>query len=102
MAAFQDRRSAAASQVRRVVDEILQIAHSEHAAATVSGGGKPHVAITKNVPDFNDTYFRSMLSGIEYAAHGYFDQGREAAGHTDWFLKGRLIDVTIRGTKGLP
>ncbi|OFZ71686.1 MAG: hypothetical protein A2W04_10775 [Betaproteobacteria bacterium RBG_16_64_9] len=100
MATFQDRRSAAASQVRRVVDEVLKIAHSEHATATVSGGSKPHVAITKNVTDFNDAYFRAMLSGIEYATHGHFDHGREAGGHTEWILRGRLIDVTIRGAKG--
>ena len=101
MAGFRDRRSAAASQLRKVVDEVLQIARSEHAAATVSGGGKPHVTITKQVTDFNDTYFRAMLSGIEYAAHGHFDHGREGAGHTEWMLRGRLVDVTIRGTKGL-
>ena len=98
MAGIQDRRSAAASQLRKAVDAVLQIAHSEHAAATVSGGSKPHVTITKQVTDLNDTYFRAMLSGIEYATHGHFDHGREAAGYTEWMLRGRLVDVTIRGT----
>ena len=101
MAGFQERRSAAASQVRRVVDELSKNARSEHGAAMVSGGGKPHVTITKNVTDFNDTYFRAMLSGIEYATHGHFDHGREAAAHTEWILRGRLVDVTVRGIKEL-
>ena len=39
------KQTSATSQVRRVVDEVLKIAHSEHAAATVSDGGKPHVTI---------------------------------------------------------
>jgi len=94
------KHPSATSQVRRVVDEVVKIAHSEHAAATVSGGAKPHVTITKQVTDFDDTYFRAMLSGIEYATRGHFDHGREAAGHTEWMLRGRFVDVTVRGTKG--
>lgn len=101
MATFEEKRNAAASQARRVVDEVLQIAHSEQASATVSGGSKPHVTITKQATDYNETYFRSMLSGIEYATHGHFDHGWESAGHTEWTLRSRLIDVTVRGTEGL-
>ena len=91
-----DRRSPAAAQARRAVDEVLKIAQSGHASAAVSGGSKPHVTITKQVTDHHDTYFRAMLSGIEYATRGHFDQGRETAGHTEWILRGRLVDVTIR------
>ena len=42
-----------------------------------------------------------MLSGIEYATHGHFDHGWESAGHTEWILRSRLIDVTVRGTESL-
>ena len=99
MATFEEKRAAAASQARRVVDEVLGIARSEHASATVVGGSKPLVTIKKHVPDYNDTYFRSMLSGIEYATRGHFDQGRESAGYTEWSLRAQLIDVTVRGAK---
>lgn len=101
MATFEEKRTAAASQARRVVDEVLGIAHSEHANTIVSGGSKPHVTITKHVTDYNDTYFRSMLSGIEFATHGHFDHGRESFGYTEWILRAPLIDVTVRGTAGL-
>jgi hypothetical protein len=98
MASFEEKRSAAAAQARRVVDEVLQVARSEHASTAVSGGSKPHVSITKQVSDHHDTYFRAMLSGIEYATHGHFDQGREVAGCTEWILRGRLVDVTVRAS----
>ena len=101
MATFEEKRTAAALQARRVVDEVLQIAHSEHASATVSGGSKPHVTITRQVTDYSDTYFRAMLSGIEFATHGHFDHGSESSGYTEWILRSRLINVTVRGTEGL-
>jgi len=99
MGTFEERRSAAAAQARRSVDQVLQIAHSVHASTVVTGGSKPHVTITKQVADYNDTYFRALLSGIEYATRSHFDQGREAAGCMEWMLKARLIDVTVRGSK---
>jgi hypothetical protein len=96
-----ERRSSAAAQLRRLVDEVLNCARSAHANTTVSGGAKPHITVTKVVADYNDPFFRAMLSGIEYAAHGHFDHGRESAGHTEWILKTRLVDVTVRAVKGL-
>ena len=96
MATFEEKRTAAAAQARRVVDQVLQIARAEHASTAVAGGSKPHVMITKQVSDHSDTYFRAMLSGIEYATHGHFDHGREAGGYTEWMLRGRLVDVTVR------
>jgi hypothetical protein len=97
----EQKHAAAASQVRRIRDEVLRIAQSEHASIAVSGGSKPHITITKHVTDSNDTYFRAMLSGIEFATHGHFDHGSESAGYTEWILRTRLIDVTVRGTQGL-
>jgi hypothetical protein len=99
MATFEERRASAASHARRTVDEILKIAQSVHGSTTVLGGGKPHVTISKQVTDYNDAYFRGMLSGIEYATHGHFAQGNESAGCTEWILRGRLIDVTVRASK---
>jgi hypothetical protein len=99
MATFEERRSAAAALARRAVDQVLQIAHSVHASTAVSGGSKPHVTITKQVADYNDTYFRALLSGIEYATRSHFDQGRETGGCMDWVLRSRLVDVTVRGSK---
>ena len=99
MATFEEKRAASASQARRVVDEVLGIARRELASATVVGGSKPLVTIKKYVPDYNDTYFRAMLSGIEYATHGHFDHGRESAGYTEWLLRAQLVDVTVRGSK---
>ena len=96
-----DRRASAAAQARGVVDEILKIARSELAGATVSGGSKPHVTITKHAANFDDAYFRAMLSGIEYASHGHFSHGQESGGSTEWLLRSRLVDVTVRCTKGL-
>jgi hypothetical protein len=93
--------ASAASRVHRVEDEVLRIAYSEHASTAVTGGSRPHVTITKHVTDFDDTYFRSLLSGIEFATHGHFDHGRDAGGYTEWILKSRFIDVTVRATKGL-
>ena len=101
MTVLADKRSSAAAQARRVVDEVLNIAHSSHAAATVSGGSKPHVTIMKNVTDYNETYFRALLAGIEFATHGHFAQGRDTGTSADWELRGRLVDVTIRAVKGL-
>jgi hypothetical protein len=100
MATFQEKRTATAAQARRVVDEVVGIANSERANATVAGGSKPHVTITKQVSDYSDAYFRSMLSGIEYATHGHFAQGHESVGSMEWMLRGRLVDVTIRASKG--
>lgn len=99
MASFQEKRTAGQAQARRTVDEVLAIATSERASATVAGGSKPHVTITKQVTDYNDAYFRSMLSGIEYATHGHFAQGRETGIEVEWMLRGRLIDVTVRCSK---
>ena len=99
MATFEERRHAALAQARRVVDQVLQIAHSVHASTTVSGGARPHVTITKQVADYNDTYFRALLSGIEYATHSHFDQGRASGSQMEWILRSRLVDVTVRGTK---
>ena len=101
MATFDERRTAAAAQARRIVDQVLAIARSERGSATVAGGSKPHILITKQVSDFSDAYFRSMLSGIEYATHGHFAQGRDSGGMMEWMLRGRLIDVTVRCSKGL-
>ena len=81
------------------MDQVLQIAHSVRASTAVSGGGKPHVTVTKQVKDFGDTYFRALLSGIEYATRSHFDQGREVAGQMEWMLKSQLVDVTVRGSK---
>ena len=100
MATFQEKRTAAAAQARRTVDDVLAIASSERARATVTGGSKPHVLITKQVPDYSDAYFRGMLSGIEYATHGHFAQGQDSGGYSEWMLRGRLIDVTVRCSKG--
>ena len=83
------------------MDEVLKIAQSGHASAAVSGGSKPHVTITKQVTDDNDVYFRAMLSGIEFATHGHFALGRESSGHMEWLLRTRLVDITVRVTKGL-
>jgi hypothetical protein len=99
MATFEEKRAASASQARRVVDEVLGIARREHAVVAVMGGSKPLVTIKKQVPDYNDTYFRAMLSGIEYATHGHFDQGRESAGYTEWLLRAQLVDVTVQASK---
>jgi hypothetical protein len=101
MAIAVDRRSSTAAQARRAVDEVLKVAQSSQGRATVSGGSKPHVTITKSVMDYNDTYLRAMLSGIEFATHGHFAQGREAVGTTEWMLRSRLVDVTVRASKGL-
>ena len=92
--------TSAALQATRAIEAILGIARSEHARATVTGGRKPHIRITKDVTTVNDMKFRSMLSGIEYATHGHFDQGVSFAGYTEWILKTPLIDVTIRATEG--
>jgi len=94
-------RGSPASQAHKIVDEVMQIARSELARASASGGSKPHVTITKNVTDYSDTYFRSMLSGIEFATRGHFDHGRESPGYTEWILRGRLVDVTVRASKGM-
>ena len=99
MASFQEKRTATAAQARRVVDEVLGIASSERASAAVAGGSKPHVTITKQVTDTSDAYFRSMLSGIEYATHGHFSQGQDSGGYMEWMLRGRLVDVTVRCSK---
>jgi hypothetical protein len=99
MANFEEKRAATAAHARRTVDEVLQIGRSGHGSATVQGGAKPHVAISRQVTDYNDAYFRSMLSGIEYATHGHFDQGHEVGGCTEWILRGRLVDVTVRASK---
>ena len=96
-----DRRTSAAAQARRVVEEVLKIARSDHAGATVAGGNKPHVTITKQATSSEDAYFRGMLSGIEYATHGHFSHGQDSGGYTEWVLRSRLIDVTLRCTKGL-
>ena len=96
-----DRRTSAAAQARRVVDEVMKIARSERAGATVSGGSKPHVVITKHAANFDDAYFRAMLSGVEYATHSHFSHGQESGGSTEWLLRSRLIDVTVRCTTGL-
>jgi hypothetical protein len=101
MAVAVDRRSSASAQARRAVDEVLKIARADHAGATVSGGSKPHVSITKQATSSEDTYFRAMLSGIEYATHSHFSHGQESGGYTEWVLRSRLIDVTLRCTKGL-
>jgi hypothetical protein len=99
MATFEEKRASAASHIRRTVDDVLQIAQSGHGSATVLGGSKPHVTISKQVTDYNDAYFRAMLSGIEYATRGHFAQGRETSGYTEWMLRGRLIDVTVQASK---
>jgi len=101
MATFQEKRTAAAAQARRAVDEVLGIATSTRASAAVTGGSKPHVTITKQVTDYGDAYFRGMLSGIEYATHGHFAQARDSGSYAEWMLRGRLVDVTVRATKGL-
>jgi hypothetical protein len=88
------------AQLRRAVDEVMNVAKSAHASATVSGGSKPHITITKPVTDTTDAYFRAMLSGIEYATRGHFDQGRESSGYSEWMLRTRHIDVTVKATKG--
>ena len=98
MIAERDRRQQAAAQQRRTVDEVVRIARRERANVVVSGGSKPHLTITKQVSDANDTYFRAMLSGIEYATHGHFGQPQPVGGITEWMLRGRLVDVTIRCT----
>lgn len=102
MATFQEKRTASQAQARRTVDEVLAIAGSERANATVAGGSKPHVTITKQVTDTGDAYFRSMLSGIEYATHGHFSQGQDSGGYMEWMLRGRLVDVTVRCSKRTP
>lgn len=99
MALEADRRSAAAAHLRRLVDDVLNCARSEHAEAIVSGGSRPHITITKRVSDLNDAYFRGMLSGIEYATRGHFDTGRERMGYTEWLLRSNLIEVTVRGSR---
>ena len=99
MGSSAQKNSSAASQARRVVDEVLKVAQSGHASASVSGGSKAHVMISKQLTDYNDTYFRSMLSGIEFATRGHFAQGRESPGYSEWILRSRLIDVTVRCTK---
>ena len=99
MAVEADRRSAAAAHLRRLVDEVLHCARSEHATAVVSGGSRPHVTITKQVIDLNDAYFRAMLSGLEYVTRGHFDTGRESWGYTEWQLRSNLVDVTVRDSK---
>lgn len=96
-----DRRSSEAAHLRRLVDEVLNCARSEHAGTIVSGGSRPHITITKQVTDYNDAYFRAMLSGIEYATRGHFDTGRESWGYTEWLLRSQLIDVTVRASKGI-
>ena len=96
-----DRRSSEAAHLRRLVDEVLNCARSEHASTIVSGGSRPHITITKQVTDYNDAYFRGMLSGIEYATHGHFAQARDSGSYAEWMLRGRLVDVTVRATKGL-
>ena len=101
MAVEVDRRSAEAAHLRNLVDEVLGCARSEHAATVVTGGGRPHVTITKQVTDYNDAYFRGMLSGIEFATRGHFDTGRESWGYTEWLLRSQLIDVTVRASKGI-
>jgi hypothetical protein len=100
MATFEEKRTSAAAHARRTVDEVLQIAQAEHASATVLGGSKPHVRISKQVTEGDDAYFRAMLSGIEYATRGHFAQGHESAGYTEWTLRWRLIDVSVRAEKG--
>jgi hypothetical protein len=99
MANFEEKRAAAAAHTRQTIDEILQIARSGTGHTSVLGGSKPHVTISKQVTDYNDAYFRSMLSGIEYATRGHFDQGRESGGYTEWLLRGRQVDVTVRASK---
>jgi hypothetical protein len=99
MANFEEKRASAAAHARRTVDDVLQIARSGTGSATVLGGAKPHVTVLRQVTDYNDAYFRSMLSGIEYATRGHFDQGHESGGCTEWMLKGRLVDVTVRASK---
>ena len=99
MATFDEKRASNATHLRRIIDEILQIAQSGHGSATVMRGSKPLVMVTKQVTDFNDAYFRAMFSGIEYATHGHFDQGHESAVYTEWMLRGRLVDVTVRASK---
>ena len=101
MAPFQEKRTAAAAQARRAVDEVLGIATSTRASPAVTGGSKPHVTITKQVTDYGDAYFRGMLSGIEYATRGHFDTGRDSWGYTEWLLRSQLIDVTVRASKGI-
>ena len=99
---FDEKRNAAAAHVRRTVDEVLKVAQSARASATVAGGSKPHVSISKQLSDSNDAYFRAMLSGIEFATRGHFDHGRESYGFTEWILRGRLVDVTVRAKQGGP
>ncbi len=83
------------------MDEVLKVAQSELASATVSGGNKPHVTITKQATSSEDAYFRGMLSGIEYATHGHFSHAQDSGGYTEGGRRSRLIDVTLRCTKGL-
>ncbi|MBI4293759.1 MAG: hypothetical protein HY661_19960 [Betaproteobacteria bacterium] len=85
---------------RKVLDEVLRVAHIGQARVVVSSGSKPHVTITKHVTDALDPHVHSILSGIELVTHGRFGHGSEAAGITEWILKSRDIDVTVRATKG--
>jgi hypothetical protein len=77
----------------------LRIARSKHARATVTGGRKSHIKISKDVTTVDEMKFRAMLTGIEYATHGHFDQGLSFALYTEWILKTPLVNDTIRGTE---
>ena len=89
-----------AAQVSRVLEQVLGIVRAEHARATATGGSKPHVRITKDISGFDDPSLRALMTGIEFATRGHFARGMAIGGYTEWLLKTRLIDVTLRGSEG--
>jgi hypothetical protein len=94
-----DKKNASASQHRGVLEEVLRVARAENASATVSGSGKPRVLLTKQLTDNDELHVRALLSGIEFATHSHFGHGMETSGISEWVLRSRYIDVTLRCIK---
>ncbi len=93
------RHTSKETQTRRVVDEVLRIARSEHATVTLSGGSKAHVLIVKQVLDTSDPTFRFLMSAIEFATRHHFAQVFDTGSLSEWVLKSPLVDVTARCSK---
>lgn len=95
-----ERRKSSSAASRRVIDEILSIARSTQGRAVVFGGSRPHVSITKQVPELTEPYIRPMLSSIEHVVRSPFNRGRESPAFSEWLLRSQHTLATIRFTKG--